>query len=171
MPITSELVKFGSDLIKYDNININQGIIYFFFVINKVAIRETNSNIPSYNTLLLKNIGLRPEPIEISFFVGNYTTFKITLKIANNIKEENKKINKENKEDKETNESKEDEEIKDNIEKKSLTLDKILDSCSHINFNEKINLFSSLKDNRPTKKDCISLYSLLRLHIYQQFLL
>ena len=155
MPITSELVIFGNDLIKYDNIDINQGIIYFFFLINKAPIRETNSNIPSYNTLLLRNIGLRSEPIEISFFVGNYTTFKVTLRITNEIKEENKKINKENKEDKEANESKDNEEIKDNIEKKSLTLSKILDSCSHINFKEKINLFSSWNKSISEQPKCI----------------
>ena len=34
-PITSELVNFENDLIKLDNINIKNGIVYFFFVINK----------------------------------------------------------------------------------------------------------------------------------------
>ena len=163
MPITSEIVNFGRDLIKFDNIDINQGIIYFFFVINKVALRETNSHIPIYNTLTLRNIGLRPEPIEISFFVGNYTTFKITLIIA----EENKKniINQENiesKKIKELNEFKVNKESKDNKnsnvnkEKKPLNLSQILDSDTHINFKEKIKYYSDVnKSNSEQSKSIL----------------
>ena len=91
-PISSDIVNLFGDIMIFDNININEGLIYFFFTINKAIIQETNTNVPTYNRLILKEVGIRPEPIELYFFVGNLTTFKISLKITNH-KENNKNIN------------------------------------------------------------------------------
>ena len=91
-PISSDIVNLFGDTMIFDNININEGLIYFFFTINKAIIQETNTNVPTYNRLILKEVGIRPEPIELYFFVGNLTTFKISLKITNH-KENNKNIN------------------------------------------------------------------------------
>ncbi len=77
---------------KFENINIKEGIIYFFFVINGVTIQETNSDAQAYNKLILNELGIRPKPIELSFFVGNYTTFRISIKMnKTENKEETKK--------------------------------------------------------------------------------
>ena len=81
--MTSELIDFGNELIKFENIDINDGIIYFFFVINKEVLQENNSDISSYNRLILNEVGIRNVPIELSFMVGDYTKFKVSIKISN----------------------------------------------------------------------------------------
>jgi len=97
-PIASELIDFENDLIRFEEININDGIIYFFFVINEVVMQETNTDVPTYNRLILNEVGIRKEPIDLSFLVGNYTKFKISIKITNknNIEEDkNNNLNSE----------------------------------------------------------------------------
>ena len=91
--MTSELIDFGNELIKFENIDINDGIIYFFFVINKEVLQENNSDISSYNRLILSEVGIREGPLELSFSVGDYTQFKVTIKIniTREIKEESNK--------------------------------------------------------------------------------
>ena len=132
-PLKSETVIFEKDLIKFDNIDINEGLIYFFFVINKAILQE--SNVPTYNRLILKEVGFRIEPIELSFFVGNYTTFRISLKLTKQIEtiEENKK----------------------NIEENSpLSLSQILDSNSKVSLKDKIKGFfvRNTKSNSDIQK-------------------
>ncbi len=125
IPITSELINYENELIQFDNIDINQGVIYFMFVINKSVLRETNTEIPTYSRLVLKDFGLTPNPIQISFFVGYYTSFKITLKITNETK------NVENK------------------GKKPLHLTNILESFSKFNLKEKIRMFKHSDSSNP----------------------
>ena len=81
LSVNSDNIEFENELIKFDNINIKDGIIYFFFVINGVALQETNTDVPTYNRLILDELGIRPTPVKLSFFVGNYTTFNITIKM------------------------------------------------------------------------------------------
>ena len=87
LQINSEKVDFENDLIQFDDIDINDGIIYFYFVINKSVLQETNR-------LFLRDIGEKKDPVELSFFVGNYTTFKISVKIykGEKIKEKDNNI-------------------------------------------------------------------------------
>ena len=94
LQITSEKVDFENELIQFDDIDINDGIIYFFFVINKSVLQEKNTDVPTYNRLFLRDFGEKNDPIELSFFVGNYTTFKITIKIfkTKEIKEKDNSI-------------------------------------------------------------------------------
>lgn len=75
--MTSELIDFQNELIKFDNTDINDGIIYFFFVINKEVLQQNNSELSSYNRLILSEFGLRNDPIKLSFLVGEYTIFNI----------------------------------------------------------------------------------------------
>ena len=82
-PLNSESINFENDTIKFDNIDISKGIIYFFFVINKSVIEEKNTEVPTYNRLFLKDVGIREKPIDLFFLVGNYTTFNVTIKIGN----------------------------------------------------------------------------------------
>ena len=102
-------------------------MIYFFFVINKAIIQENNTDVPTYNRLILKEVGIRPEPIELYFFVGNYTTFKISLKIINQI--ENNKI------------------INNNL----LLLSQILNSNAPVNVNDNINVYYTEYNNSNSK--------------------
>ena len=81
--MTSELINFENDLIKFENIDINDGMIYFFFVINKEILQENNSDLSSYNRLVLSEVGVRKDPIELSFLVGDYTLFNISIIIKN----------------------------------------------------------------------------------------
>ena len=133
-PLKSETVIFEKDLIKFENININEGLIYFFFVINKSILQETNTSVPTYNRLILKEVGLRQDPIELSFFVGNYTTFRISLKLTNQLetKEENK-------------------DIADNT---PISLNQILDSNSKVSLKDKIKGFfnKNTKSNSDNQK-------------------
>ena len=94
LQINSEKVDFENDLIQFDDIDINDGIIYFYFVINKSVLQETNTDTPTYNRLFLRDIGEKKDPVELSFFVGNYTTFKISVKIykGEKIKEKDNNI-------------------------------------------------------------------------------
>ena len=90
--MTSELINFENDLIKFENIDINDGMIYFFFVINKEILQENNSDLSSYNRLVLSEVGVRKDPIELSFLVGDYTLFNISI-IIKNIIETKEEIN------------------------------------------------------------------------------
>ena len=56
--------------------------------------QETNTDTPTYNRLFLRDIGEKKDPVELSFFVGNYTTFKISVKIykGEKIKEKDNNI-------------------------------------------------------------------------------
>ena len=155
-PITSELVNFENDLIKFDNIDINNGIVYFFFVINKVILHETNTDVPTYNRLILREVGLRPEPIELTFFIGNYTTFKISFKLSNQI-ENKEEDNKETKENKETKDNKETKEEKDNKDKKETNDNKETKETNdkketkETKDNKETKLTKDNKDNKETK--------------------
>ena len=95
--MTSELIDFENELIRFENIDINDGIVYFFFVVNKSILQENDSDISSYNRLILSEVGIREGPLELSFSVGDYTQFKVTIKIniTKEIKEESNKKNEE----------------------------------------------------------------------------
>ena len=54
IPMTSELIDFENELIRFENIDINDGIVYFFFVVNKSILQENDSDISSYNRLILR---------------------------------------------------------------------------------------------------------------------
>ena len=66
--------------------------MYFFFVVNKEVYQEANCDMPTYNRLILNEVGIRKDPVDLSFLLGNYTKCKISIKITNKnyIKGENK---------------------------------------------------------------------------------
>ena len=57
--------------------------MYFFFAINKEVFQESNTDMPTYNRLILNEVGVRKAPIDLSFLLGNYIKFKISIKITN----------------------------------------------------------------------------------------
>ena len=136
--MNSDLVDFEKDSIKFENINFEKGVIYFLFVINKVILKETNTDVPTYNRLILREVGLIPEPIELSFMVGNYTKFNILLKI-----DYKKEVPVE--EDKKTNEN-----------KPIISLSQILNFNSGVSFDDNIKIFSEgktvLRGKKPIPK-------------------
>jgi len=50
-------------------------------MVNNITFEEKNTNIPTNYKLNLKEIGIKPEHIEKSFFIGNLTFFIISIKI------------------------------------------------------------------------------------------
>ena len=111
--INSAFIDYNKELITFDDVDINDGEIVFSLMVNGITFEEKNTDTPTYYKLNLKEVEIKPDHVEKSFFVGNLTAFNISIKI---IEIESNEENKNLKEGK----GKED----DNSKKKSNTMGK-----------------------------------------------
>ena len=85
VPVKSELIDFESEIIKFIDVDLGDSTIFFFLIINNNEYQETNSNVPNFNRLILNDFGIRQDPFELSFQVGDFSVFKISVRIMNKI--------------------------------------------------------------------------------------
>ena len=97
--IDSAFIDYNKELITFDDIDINEGEIIFSLMVNDITFEEKNTNIPTYYKLNLKEIDIKPEHIEKSFFVENLTAFNISIRIIEIESNEENKNSKKEKED------------------------------------------------------------------------
>ena len=97
--IDSAFIDYNKELIIFDDVDINEGEIIFSLMVNDITFEEKNTNIPTYYKLNLKEIDIKPEHIEKSFFVGNLTAFNISIRIIEIESNEENKNSKKEKED------------------------------------------------------------------------
>ena len=83
--VKSELIDFESEIIKFIDVDLGDSTIFFFLIINNNEYQETNSNVPNFNRLILNDFGIRQDPFELSFQVGDFSVFKISVRIMNKI--------------------------------------------------------------------------------------
>lgn len=95
--VNSAFIDFNEEIIIFDDVDMNEGEILFSLMINDITFEEKNTDTPTNYKLNLKEIGIKPEHIEKSFFVGNLTVFNISIKIMEiESNEKNKNIIEEN---------------------------------------------------------------------------
>ena len=123
-------------------------LFLFFFLINGEAFKDTNAEEPSYNRLFLNEIGIKKEPIELSFSLGNYIKFKISLKITSNQLTSEGQKEKDNKEKDNINNNNSKDKKKNNEKKKMVSFSQIF------NFNSEDNTQNNLNDiNKKEQTD------------------
>ena len=86
MPITSESIIFGNELIRFSDIGIADGIIFFYLIIN--GEKYTDENETESNKLILNKIGIKLRPVEMKIFISNNVLINITLRILNKEQDE-----------------------------------------------------------------------------------
>ena len=84
--IESEIIDFNSELIRFNNININDGLLYFNLIINGEEYELKTDK--EYNKIVLNKIGIKLRPVEISLLIANDISFNITIRTMNNFQEE-----------------------------------------------------------------------------------
>ena len=87
--ITSEIIEFENELIKFNSINFNQGLLYFYFLVNGKEYEEKNNKEKEYNKILLNKVGIKYKPLNIALLVSNDVSIKITIKTMTNFQDEN----------------------------------------------------------------------------------
>ena len=85
VPIKSELIDFESEVIKFSDVDLGDCTIFFSLIINNNEYQEANSKVPNFNRLILNDFGVRQDPFEVSFQVGDFSIFKISVRIMNKI--------------------------------------------------------------------------------------
>jgi len=85
VPIKSELIDFESEVIKFSDVDLGDCTIFFSLIINNNEYQESNSKVPNFNRLILNDFGVRQDPFEVSFQVGDFSIFKISVRIMNKI--------------------------------------------------------------------------------------
>lgn len=85
VPVKSELIDFENETIKFIDVDLGDCTIVFFLIINKNEYQEANSKTPNFNRLILNDFGIRQDPFEVSFQVGDFSIFKISVRIMNKI--------------------------------------------------------------------------------------
>ena len=84
--IESETIDFNSELIRFNNININDGLLYFNLILNGEEYEVKTDK--EYNKIVLNKIGIKLRPVEISLLIANDISFNITIRTMNNFQEE-----------------------------------------------------------------------------------
>ena len=91
--INSAFIDYNKELITFDDVDINDGEIVFSLMVNGITFEEKNTDTPTYYKLNLKEVEIKPDHVEKSFFVGNLTAFNISIKIIEiESNEENKNL-------------------------------------------------------------------------------
>ena len=85
-PIIYENINFENNLIRFIDVDINDGSIYFYFEINGEQYQDPYSYY-SYNRLVLNEIGIRFEPLELTFPIGSQVVFTISVRIVNKVQD------------------------------------------------------------------------------------
>ena len=84
-PITSELILFENDLIRFSDIDIKDGIIHFFLLINGEDFKEQNKET---NKLILNKIGIKLRAVERTISIAKDVFLKITVRSLNKEQDE-----------------------------------------------------------------------------------
>ena len=84
-PITSELIIFENDLIRFSDIDIRDGLVYFYLLINGKDYIDQNK---VKNKLDLNKIGIKLRAVERIIYITNDTFLKITVRILNKEQDE-----------------------------------------------------------------------------------
>ena len=82
----SESINFENELIYFNDIDIRDGIIYLYFLINGVEYVDQNEN--PENKIVLNNIGIKLKPIEKSLLVTNDVSLTLTIRTLNKVQDE-----------------------------------------------------------------------------------
>ena len=84
--IKSELIDLENEIIKFDNVDIKDGIIYFYFIIDGELIHliQGKNEISTNSKIVLSDIGIQPKFNEFTFIEKDLNEFKISVKIKGN---------------------------------------------------------------------------------------